>query len=200
MSSTTERVAVFYHVAHLGSWEAVDAQIMGALTESGLLERADVFVRNDCRHTELYEFPTLEMLHAFAQRNDYCVLYLHTKGVTLPIESVDDWRACMLYWMVERWRECVAKLETHEAVGCNHISSPVRHFQGNFWWARSRLIRKLGPVQDVTFTPTYANQTERHKAEFWLLGRGANAYMPYHHRLNPYESPNPRENYEGLVF
>jgi hypothetical protein len=201
MSGTISKIAIFYHVAQLGPWAAVDEEIMAALRSSGLRDRADVFVRNDCRDATLFEFPTINMVREFAAQHDYFVLYLHTKGVTRPSPSVSDWRACMLYWLVERWEECIAKLaKGYEAVGINQVDSPVRHFQGNFWWATTPHIRKLGPVQQVRYRPTCHDQTDRHKAEFWLLGRGASVYMPYHHRLNPYITRNPRENYVGRPF
>lgn len=192
---------MFYHCARIGPWAAVDQQIMAALESSGLRERADMFVRNESRDLGLYEFPTINMLREFATRHDYFVLYLHTKGVTRPSDSVSDWRECMLYWLVERWRECVEKLEYgYEVVGINQIDSPVRHFQGNFWWAATPFVRRLGPVQGVNYKPTCHDQNERHKAEFWLMGNGANAYMPYHHRINPYMTRNPRESYVGKPF
>ena len=198
------KLAVFYHCAQIGErWQAIDRQIMERLRHSGLLDVADLFIRNDCRDASLFEFPTLNMLHEFSRNagSNYYLFYLHTKGVTQPIQSVDDWRECMLYWNVERWRECVAKLDAgFDAVGINHMSGPLRHFQGNFWWTRAPFVRKLGRVQDVVYKPTQPNQTERHKAEFWIIGKGANAYEPYHHRIDPYCTRNPREKYVGRKF
>lgn len=197
----TKRIAIFYHCARLGErWQAIDAEIMGALTKSGLHERADMFVRNDCRHVELFEFPTLNMLREFSVHNDYYVLYLHSKGVTQNLASVDDWRECMLYWLVERWQECVAKLDKFDCVGINHMSGPVRHFQGNFWWAKTTFLRKLGRIEDVRYKPTKPNQTERHKAEFWIGSKGFHAYEAYHHHIDPYCTRNPRKAYEGRAF
>lgn len=195
-----KRISVFYHVAMLGdAWQAVDAQITAGIAASGL--SPDVFVRNECRDTDLFEFPTLDMVRRFAEDHDYYILYLHTKGVTQPIQSVADWRACMLYWNVERWRECVEKLDKgYDAVGINIIDSPIRHFQGNFWWTTTKHIRKLGPIRDVKYRPTHSNQTDRHKAEFWLLGKGASVYQPYHHRIDPYCTGNPASNYVGKSF
>lgn len=195
-------IAVFYHCARLGTWEAVDKEITAALTTSGLLERADSFVRNECA-PDVFEFPTIELLREFAATHeDWFVLYLHTKGVSRPQQSIDDWRACMLHWMVGRWQECVAKLANgYDAVGINVVDTPLRHFQGNFWWATTKHIRTLGPVREVEFVKTVANQGERHKAEFWVIADPrARIYQPYSHRLNPYATRNPRRNYEGRAF
>ncbi|NCD17237.1 MAG: hypothetical protein EOL91_07970 [Actinobacteria bacterium] len=184
----------------MGTWEKVDNEIMTALKESELLENTDVFVRNECKDTSLFEFPTLEMLDAFALSNDYNVLYLHTKGVTQDKKCIDDWRASMIYWNITRWRECVKKLEEYDTVGINVVSTPKRHFQGNFWWATTGHIRRIGTVREVTFEKVEENMTERHKCEFWILGSLGNAYCPYHHKINPYMTENPKENYINKKF
>lgn len=203
MSDTIPRkLAVFYHVAHLGSWLAVDAQITAALTTSGLLDAADVFIRNDCTNVELFELPTINMLRTFSlDHGNYDVLYVHTKGVTQRRPCIDDWRACMLYWTVERWRECVEKLHAgYDAVGISRMENPLPHFQGNFWWATTDHLRHLQPVQRVVYKPSWPNQGERHKAEFWVIGTGGKAYSPYHHKINPYAVRNPRASYVGRKF
>lgn len=193
------KVAVFYHVARMGLWESVDAEIMACLKASGLLDSADLFVRNECADVSRWEFPTIDLLREHAATNDCVILYLHTKGASRSGPSIDDWRACMLYWMVERWRECVTKLSKFDVVGYTRCERPLPHFQGNFWWARSSHIRRLGDQRDIQFTPS-ANQGERHKAEFWVLSKPGRFYEPYNHRLRPYADLNPRSRYEGKPF
>lgn len=191
------KIAVFYHVAVMGTWEKVDKEIMDCLAKSKLLERADMFVRNIVRDIGLCEFPTLEMLDQFAISNPhYFILYVHTKGVSRPSKTIDDWRECMLYFNVEKWRDCVKKLEEgYDAVGINFLPEPLPHFQGNFWWVKASHIIRLGTVKGVEFIPTCDDQTERHKAEFWVLSQKCDYYTPYHHKVNPYLEINPRENY-----
>ncbi len=199
--STPTKLVVFYHVAHMGTWEAVDREIMGCLKASGLLGSAEL-VRNDCEDVSQFEFPTIDLLHEHAKANDSFVLYIHTKGVTKDFPCIDDWRACMLYWMVERWRECVAKLQAgRDVVGYTRCERPLPHFQGNFWWARSSYIRTLGNVRDVRFLKSVANQGERHKAEFWVLSNPRGRfYQAYNHGVRPYSERNPRERYVGKKF
>jgi hypothetical protein len=195
------RIAIFYHVAKMGSWEAVDNEIMSRLRLSGLLSNAGIFVRNLCSDVSLYEFPTIEMIRGFAASADCAVLYLHTKGVSNASPSIDDWRASLLYWNVTRWQECVQKLqEGHDAVGISYIETPLPHFQGNFWWATTQHLRKLGSPHALSFRQTALNQFERHKAEFWVLSKPAKTYSPYHHKIDPYITRNPRSSYEGLAF
>jgi hypothetical protein len=103
--------------------------------------------------------------------------------------------------MVERWQECVAKLDKgYDAVGVCQVDTPLPHYQGNFWWATAAHIRKLGDPKDIKFTPTVKNQTGRHNAEFWLQSVPGKFYKGYHHRLNPYVTRNPRKSYEGRAF
>lgn len=194
-----QMVAVFYHCARLGAWEAVDKEIMSALTASGLLDHTDKFVRNECA-PDVFEFPTIELLREHAAVNEGAILYLHTKGASRPAQSIDDWRACMLYWTVERWRECVAKLASYDAVGVCQVDTPIPHYQGNFWWATAAHIRKLGDPHAITFRPRVANQGERHKAEFWVQSAAGKFYKGYHHKIDPYATRNPRASYEGRAF
>lgn len=196
------RLAVFYHVACMGAWQSVDAEIMGCLTKSGVLEHADHFVRNECKDVSRFEFPTIDLLREYAAGNDGAVLYLHTKGVSRTGPSIDDWRACMLYWMVERWRECADKIirKRFDAVGYTRCEKPLPHFQGNFWWASTAHVRKLADQRAIEFIPSVSNQGERHKAEFWILSKPGRFYQPYNHDLRPYRDLNPRSRYVGKPF
>jgi len=195
------KIGIFYHCALMGTHKEVDKEIMDCLKKSGLLERADMFVKNDLKDVGLYEFPTLQMLEQFCLYNqDYYVLYLHTKGVSRKEPSIKDWRECMLYWLVERWKECVEKLKDNDTVGICRVNSPFPHYQGNFWWARSDYILNLGNIKDIKIPENKFNITERHQAEFWLLGAEGKHYSPYHHKINPYKENNPRKNYEGKKF
>lgn len=200
---TTTKIAIFYHCAIMGNWKEVDAEIIKTLKDSGLLDRADVFVRNECKDTGLFEFPTLQMLDQFCIYNpDYYVLYLMDKGVSRPkIQQIDDWRECMLYWNVERWKECVSKLDEYDAVGINVLPSPLPHFQGNFWWAKASYINRLGNLMDIEVKEDeILNINNRHKAEFWVLSQECKVYCPYNHRINPYVKKNPRSNYVNKKF
>lgn len=195
------KIAIFYHCALMGNYKEVDKEIMDCLDKSGLLKRADMFVKNELKDVGLYEFPTLQMLEQFCLYNqDYYVLYLHTKGVSRNEPSIKDWRDCMLYWLVERWEECVDKLKDNDTVGISRVNTPYPHYQGNFWWAKADYLLKLGNIKDIEIPPNEINMTERHQAEFWLLGADGKHYSPYHHKINPYITKNPRSNYVNKKF
>jgi GR25 family glycosyltransferase involved in LPS biosynthesis/tetratricopeptide (TPR) repeat protein len=72
--------------------------------------------------------------------------YMHGKGITATAErrhNVADWRHLMEHFIVERWTECVAALDDHDACGVNWLQEPAPHFSGNFWWARPRYLGSL---------------------------------------------------------
>jgi hypothetical protein len=205
----TTKLAVFFHIAHLGHWDQIWRAMEHEMWVHKLLDNADVYVKNDCQDIALFEFPTLDMLHAFCKNNDnYYVLYLHTKGVTRPyFKPMDDWRDCMIYFNVEHWRDCCQKLdEGFDSVGVSTIQTPGHHYQGNFWWAKSSYIRTLQPVEDMpdlTGRPSI-NKKEfgnRHKCEMWVLSNPeCKVFSPYHWHIDPYQVENPRSNYENQDY
>lgn len=196
------RIAIFYHIAIMGVWQDVDDEITTFLHRSGLLANADVLVRNEVRDTDLYEFPTLEMLHTFSINNpDYYCLYLHTKGVSRPSTAVDDWRRCMLFFLVEHWEENVKALRNgYDACGVNLLKKPTPHFQGNYFWAKASYISTLGNVRGMVL-PRFKAWGERHKCEMWPLSNPkVNVFNFYSHVPNPYVQENPISNYKDYVF
>jgi glycosyl transferase family 10 (putative fucosyltransferase) len=140
-------------------------------------------------HAERGEQPTLELVRTFASFHpDANLLYLHTKGAShpRPRDNVDDWRRLLVHFLVERFPECLAALETHAVVGCNLSAAPRRHLAGNFWWARARYLQSLPPV------PTQ----DRHDAEWWILSRPNVRVRSLHDSgVDHYLQPYPRAAY-----
>lgn len=195
------KIAIFRHTAKMGHYEQVNKEIDEVLEKSELLKAADLYQHNFCSDLDLYEFPTLEMLREFCINNPgWHVMYLHSKGVTHnpALQCIKDWRNCMLYWMVEKWEECVNWLSLgHDCVGVQYMPVPMQHFQGNFWWAKSEFIARTNKVRE---TPILKSETvnwgERHKCEMWLMNtKPVNHKEIYKFNLNPYKDNNPRSNY-----
>ena len=191
------KVAVFYHCAKLGEYKKIDKEIMSALRESGILKDA-IFIKNECSHVDEYEFPTLEMLKDFAERYDYKILYIHTKGATNENECIAEWRKCMIYFLIERWKDCVAKLEGADTVGVLRTNDPCDHYKGNFWWSKSSHIRKLESPREADVPILEGNG--RHKAEFWLLSEKGEHHCPYSPERDPYGVKYERANYLNTVI
>jgi len=120
-----------------------------------------------------FEFLTLNWLKQHCDRpSDSYILYLHTKGISIPMYSDargcrDDWRKCMMYWDVEKWKDCVKKLEEgYDTVGC--LYTKRQFWYGNFWWCTSKHIQKL-PKVELPRGGRKRRSFKRFYYEQWLL-------------------------------
>jgi hypothetical protein len=96
-----------------------------------------------------FERPILEYARRFCESGEplaRACWYMHAKGVSHEhgaSPNVADWRRLLEHFIVERWRECAAALDHHDACGINWRQKPGAHFSGNFWWARPRYLAAL---------------------------------------------------------
>lgn len=167
------KIKIFMHLNDLPGAHELMGEQLTRLSEIGLLDKADrVFlctngnevnfvgaqqVMSEYSHvkfihtsnrTDLWEFPTLELVKRncdAAGDEEFNVLYFHLKGLSRRgDQNVTDWRHFMEYWMIDRWEDCVEKLENgYDLVGTNVIEQPWLHTSGNFWWSKSSYIKKL---------------------------------------------------------
>ena len=109
-----------------------------------------------------FEFPTIQSLYNFAQENDSYILYFHFKGVWSTLDSgknadaIKSWRKCLEYFTIEKWHNCLKKLdEGYEVVGALYNYNKIHPlFSGNFWWSKSEYIKKLKyPNYDPSMNP-----------------------------------------------
>lgn len=206
------KIAIFYHVAQVGLGAFVYQQQIHRLHASGLIRASShihIGVNGD---QELFNVPkkaivrrnedwteeteTLISLSDFCSDNpDYKVLYFHTKGVSSDSIDAHSWRLNMEYFIIDRWRECVSRLDEYDCVGANLLPTEsfkfpdgrvsrreegTFHFSGNFWWANATHINSLNN--------TYLMSFSRYDREFWI---GSNIHSkpynmydkedPYHH-------------------
>ena len=200
---------VYYHIAQIGNWVEVVYDQVKALQDSGLYGFADKLLfgtlgdfpidlpskfENLFHHSDvrLYEFPILNALREHALREDFNVLYMHTKGVAYlekgnTKEIVTYWRKYLEYFCIGKWKECLEALEEFDASGCEFYGSTLNaHFSGNFWWAKSSYLRTLPRVEDVVVHGEHAIH-QRMKTEFWV---GSNPEIRvkelFHHGLDAY--------------
>lgn len=105
-----------------------------------------------------YEFPTLFLLWAHAQRAPTIkILYLHTKGASRePSQKWNHWRDYLLWGVVENWELCLERInEEEDMVGVDWapgidlekwgVTNPRTNgfWAGNFWWAKASYIMTL---------------------------------------------------------
>jgi len=139
--------------------------------------------------------------------DEFNVLYLHHKGATQPFnDCVSDWREYMLYFCVDRWKECVEHLSDIDVVGVNYMNEPYPHFSGNYWWAKSNYIKTCPPIikpignkfQKSQFG--FEHYTEipysyRFDAEFWLGLNHPKVKSLHNSGLNHYTQRYPKQKY-----
>jgi hypothetical protein len=132
------------------------------------------------------ESETLSMMKKFSDQSqkNYNVLYLHTKGVTqynsvreLPVK---EWRNMMEYFLIEKWNDCIDKLnQGYDCCGINLKShtgnirgklQETKIFDGNFFWTKTDYVKKLD--ESLLFE-------HRYSAENWITSSNPNLYSFY---------------------
>lgn len=114
-----------------------------------------VYHGNECRN----ELRTLLMIEDWCSKNsqEAYILYFHSKGATHPPNSdyaklmSTPWRNRMMYHCVANWRQCVADLRSHNAVGCHWLTQQgwdksQHYFAGTFFWVRASFFRTIPSV------------------------------------------------------
>jgi hypothetical protein len=119
-----------------------------------------------------WEQITQDPLYNFSKTNNGYILYAHTKGGFNNTEQNIDWCKSMTHFNIIKWRDCVARLNQFDAVGCYwhdfsgqappHLGGPhigQRWFAGTFWWS------KLNRIRDIGHGPTHHTRWD---AEVWI--------------------------------
>lgn len=114
---------------------------------------------------------------------EWLVLYLHAKGCT-HVKSAygdfsDKWRECMMKYLVQNWRTCVADLKGEvESVGCHFMRGMADGTQniwaGNFFWAKAKYLATLPSIylRERIKMSGIAALESRYESEVWI-GNGA---------------------------
>ena len=145
-------------------------------------KRLQVEIYNDNKE----EARTLQWIKEYSKDNpgDY-VLYFHTKGITHYTEATESWRRYMEYFVIDRWRDCIQKLdEGFDACGVlwnrDTVYGDYPHFSGGMWWANTDYINTLD--HDML------TMEWRYGREFWI-GSNPNAKVFEFHnsRMNDKE-------------
>ena len=167
----------------------------------------------------LFEGQTVSQLYQYCLKNDGYVFYFHNKGMSSYATHIPyclkDWRHYMQYFNIERWQDCVAKLE--EGYDCAGVSWIKRedlagdiptegkryignHFSGNYWWARNDYIRRLPDplkVEDYVHVPSMMDhfKTYRYAFELWIGDENTKYYSFHQSKTHHYFEQFPREKY-----
>jgi hypothetical protein len=130
----------------------------------------------DTSDTNIYEAHTLTHVWRWAQSNSGVVGYVHSKGVVSASASVCNWREVLDYYMLTRWRDCVAALtHQHRVVGVSDANSRGLVTSGNFWWATTQHCASLSdPLRSDLYVPDIVEfqphaAAWRYAFERWIL-------------------------------
>jgi hypothetical protein len=150
-----------------------------------------IHIINYSENEKLWEIPTIKLLHIFSEFNNDCnILYLHTKGVSYNVipNQIMDWTNMMLYYNITKFESNIKLLEKYDAIGCNFLEKPHKHFSGNFWWAKSSYIRTINIL----------NLKERHDPEWFILSNTDNYYSSHDSNINHYQNEYPKYRMKNL--
>ena len=152
-----------------------------------------------------YEGQTLAKVYEHCQEDDGYVFYFHNKGISsysthIP-GAIKDWRHYMQYYNIEKWEDCVAKLEEgYQCCGVDWVERHdikldfvVQHYAGNFWWARNDYIRTLKhPLKIEEYMDVEAMMRElqnyRYCFELWMATGNPKQHCFHYRRHHQYDN------------
>lgn len=224
---------VYINVAVMGSVNYVLSNLLTRIKESGLYDSSDEInlivngdislisidlndpkykVYNKHKDTSRHEFPTLDLIWKHSEKEDFNILYLHTKGVSRMHPFIDDWTNYMSYFNINKWEDRINELENNDTTGVNHFGNPndinehpatwgygktPMHYGGNFWWSKSSHIRRL--PNPYSWIPNEDYGRWRMMNEMWLCQIPNGKYhSAWSSDVDHYQSPYPKELYENV--
>ena len=198
---------IYFHICCKNNWREIVSKLLSDIKESGLYDKVtkircmilavtvDVTLFNDPKieiignspDYSLYEQATINKLYEESLKEDFKVLYIHSKGIRHngKIPSVTDWVKYLTYFNIYKHEHCMELLDTYDTVGVNLIGSPVLHYSGNFWWSKSEHIRKLGICPYINYN----------SPEFWVTSIKARHKGIWRSFVNHYRTRYEEHNY-----
>ena len=112
-----------------------------------------------------YERFTLKNLYDDCFKEDFYVLYLHTKGIRHQnSKPIKDWVEYLIHFNIHRHKDMIDLLEENNCVGVNLKDKYQLHYSGNFWWSKSSHIINLEKKIGNNYTDP----------EFWVTSKKYN--------------------------
>lgn len=205
------KIIIYSHATYLNNDDSVTREQTEILEKSGLLDVAEVKVmihyqnepfswlqdrwkdRNvefklfDESYREWYEYTTCMEIQNDCEKSEeeFYLLYIHHKGNFTTTSANQNWRYYMQYFNIERWKECVAKLnegyDTCGAAWAKHDEKDrIKYYPGNFFWAKSSYIKKcqklVNPKENNFQSQFSTGFSLRFDLELWHGSGQPNAY------------------------
>ena len=195
------KIKLFSHCVDIGHGPAISFEQATLLETTGLLDvvdSAEFFIQYDEKnydwlkwkwkdrnninfhfygeeYKEWYEATTENYLQEFCHTTDeeYYICHITHKGCSHPEGGHHNWRRYMQYWNIERWRDCVQKLdEGYETCGAAFLSEDQYPFYaGNFYWAKTSYLKRckrLKTPAENNYQPQFPPQPHhRFDLECW---------------------------------
>ena len=211
----TKDIYIYIHVCCINNWKDVFSLLYLSIKNSGLYtivkgikcnilstNEADILFFNQLNDSKLeilgvnnnlnlYETPTINLLYEHALKEDFYVLYIHTKGVKHNNTNlnVSDWVNYLIYFNIDKYDTCIQNLAEYDAVGVNlnlgDTHTPM-HYSGNFWWSTSDYIKKL---QKCVYTRYIS-------PEVWLTEKRIGKYVSlWNSHINHYNERYEKHKY-----
>lgn len=166
-------IYIYIHICCINNWKDIFLNLYYNIKSSGLYNvikgikcniltknNNDILFFNDlnddkieilgiCENLDLYETPTINLLHEHAFNEDFYVLYIHTKGVKHNNTNINvtDWVNYLIYFNIQKYETCIKSLLDYDTVGVNlqleNNDFTITHYSGNFWWSKSEYIKTL---------------------------------------------------------
>jgi SAM-dependent methyltransferase len=103
--------------------------------------------------TRHYEYPGIKKVKELGtEYDDLKIFYFHAKGVSNryklryepevaeeKVKNIKAWRECLEYFLIDKWRESVEKLDSFDSVG---VTCNLNWIWGNFWWTQSKHVKR----------------------------------------------------------
>jgi hypothetical protein len=205
-------IYIYIHVCCINNWKEIFNKLYSNIKNSGLhniiksikcsilsKDNDDILFFNDLNDSkieilgisnnlDLYETPTINLLHDHSLNEDFYVLYIHTKGVKHNNQNINvtDWVNYLTYFNIQKYETCIKSLLDYDTVGVNlQGGNDPTHYSGNFWWSKSSYIKKLEKCRYTQYT----------SPEFWLTEKNIGNYLSLwnsniNHYCNRYEELN----------
>ena len=217
-------IYVYIHICVLNDWLDVLTNLITNIKTSGLYNVVDkirCFVLGNLDNTpeimidkkieivktnpnrKLYEKFTLNNLYNDCLKEDFYVLYIHTKGINIdnkftakPKSSrqpVRDWVEYLIHFNMYRYKDMLKLLETNDCAGVQLKERGMKpndgntHYSGNFWWSKSSHIITLKTIGSSNYL----------SPEFWIASKKHNCTYAslYKDRTVGYKNIFPKEKY-----
>eukprot|EP01039_Chlorochromonas_danica_P002849 gene2850-3110_t len=145
--------------------------------------------------TKFKQVPSLNLIQSFSDLIttwglEKQVLYLNTLEGE---ESLSDLRNMMIHFLLHQQEQCYHLLKSgaFDVIATNYRLHPRSRLMGNFWWASSRYLSTLRPLNLLA----NANEVTEH----WILsGPAVRLYIAHSGPQFPFATPYPAYCYRSL--